>query len=47
MIGSLRGTVLERNAPAHVLVEVSGVGYIVTVTPRVFGELEPTTACFL
>ena len=47
MIGSLRGTVLERNAPTHVLVEVAGVGYIVAVTPRVFGELEPTTACFL
>jgi Holliday junction DNA helicase RuvA len=47
MIGSLRGTVLERNAPTHVLVEVAGVGYIVAVTPRVFGELEPTTGCFL
>ena len=47
MIGSLRGTVLERNAPASVLVAVAGVGYIVTVTPRVFAELEPTTACFL
>ena len=47
MIGSLRGTVLERMAPSQVLVEVGGVGYLVTVTPRVFGELEPTTSCFL
>lgn len=47
MIGSLRGTVLERIAPTNVLVEVAGVGYFVTVTPRVFAELEPTTSCFL
>lgn len=47
MIGSLRGTVLERITPSTVLVEVSGVGYLVTVTPRVFAELEPTTSCFL
>lgn len=47
MIGSLRGTVLERIAPSTVLVEVAGVGYFVTVTPRVFAELEPTTSCFL
>lgn len=47
MIGSLRGTVLERLAPTTVLVEVAGVGYLVSVTPRVFAELEPTTTCFL
>ena len=47
MIGSLRGTVLERIAPSTVLVEVGGVGYLVVVTPRVFAELEPTTQCFL
>lgn len=47
MIGSLRGTVLERIAPSSALVEVAGVGYVVTVTPRVFAELEPTTGCFL
>lgn len=47
MIGSLRGTVLERITPSTVLVEVAGVGYLVTVTPRVFAELEPTTTCFL
>lgn len=47
MIGSLRGTVLERIVPSTVLVEVGGVGYLVAVTPRVFAELEPTTSCFL
>ena len=47
MIGSLRGVVLERMPPHHVLIEVAGVGYLVSVTPRVFGELEPTTSCFL
>jgi Holliday junction DNA helicase RuvA len=47
MIGSLRGTVIERIVPSTVLVEVAGVGYLVTVTPRVFAELEPTTSCFL
>lgn len=47
MIGSLRGVVLERVPPATVLVEVAGVGYNVTVTPRVFAELEPTSSCFL
>lgn len=47
MIGSLRGTVLERIVPSTVLVEVGGVGYLVNVTPRVFAELEPTTSCFL
>ena len=47
MIGSLRGTVLERIPPSTVLVEVGGVGYLVVVTPRVFAELEPTTHCFL
>lgn len=47
MIGSIRGTVLERIAPSTVLVEVGGIGYLVAVTPRVFAELEPTTQCFL
>ena len=34
MIGSLRGTLLERSPDAEVLVEVGGVGYRVSVTPR-------------
>jgi len=47
MIGSLRGTVLERLGDSTVLVEVGGVGYLVSVTPRTFGELEPTSSAFL
>ncbi|CAB4810952.1 MAG: Holliday junction branch migration protein RuvA [Actinobacteria bacterium] len=47
MIGSLRGTVLERTGESEVLLEVAGVGYRVLVSPRVLGELEPTTAAFL
>ena len=47
MIASLRGTVLERGRDATVLVEVGGVGYQVTVTPRALAELEPGTAAFL
>ncbi len=47
MIGSLRGSVLERNADATVLLEVAGVGYLVTVSNRVIGELEPGTPVFL
>jgi holliday junction DNA helicase RuvA len=47
MIGSLRGTVLERSTSAQVLLEVGGVGYLVSVTPRTLGELEPTTSAFL
>jgi len=47
MIGSLRGTVLERTGESEVLFEVAGVGYRVLVSPRVLAELEPTTAAFL
>lgn len=55
MIGSLRGTVLERTTTATggalVLVEVGaagfGVGYEVSVTPRTLAELEPTAPVFL
>ncbi|MFV0309439.1 MAG: Holliday junction branch migration protein RuvA [Desertimonas sp.] len=47
MIGSLRGTVLERDLDGTVLVEAGGVGYLVTVTPRTMAELEPTTTVFL
>jgi len=47
MIGSLRGQVLERGLDGSVLLEVGGVGYLVTVTPRTLGELEPTTEAFL
>ncbi len=47
MIGSLRGTVLERREDATVLLEVGNVGYVVSVTPRTLAELEPGSAAFL
>lgn len=47
MIGSLRGVVLERTTDSSVLVEVGGVGYVVTVTPRTLAELEPSSPVFL
>jgi holliday junction DNA helicase RuvA len=47
MIGSLRGTVLERGLDGSVLLEVGGIGHLVTVTSRTLGELEPTTTAFL
>jgi Holliday junction DNA helicase RuvA len=47
LIGSLRGTVLERLDDGRVLVEVGGVGYLVSVTPRTLAELEPTSPVFL
>ena len=47
MIGSLRGSVLERGADSEVLLEVAGVGYFVTVTPRTLAELEPGATVFL
>ena len=47
MIGSLRGSVLERNLDGSVLLEVGGIGYLVTVSTRVLAELEPGTPVFL
>lgn len=47
MIGSLRGVVLERGLDGTVLVEVGGVGFQVTVSPRALGELEPSSNAFL
>jgi len=47
MIGSLRGEVLERNLDSTVLLEVGGVGYVVTVTERTLAELEPGATAFL
>jgi holliday junction DNA helicase RuvA len=47
VIGSLRGTVLERNSDSEALLEVGGVGYLVTVTPRTLAELEPGANVFL
>ncbi len=47
MIGSLRGMVLERTGDGSALVEVGGVGYLVSVTPRTLAELEPSSTVFL
>jgi Holliday junction DNA helicase RuvA len=47
VIGSLRGSVLERNVDGSVLLEVGGVGYLVAVSTRVLAELEPGTSVFL
>ena len=47
MIGSLRGKILERNVDGTVLLEVAGVGYLVTVSQRVIPELEPGSSTFL
>ena len=47
MIGSLRGSVLERGIDSEVLLEVGGLGYLITVTPRTLAELEPGATVFL
>jgi len=47
MIGSLRGSVLERTDEGTALIEVAGVGYLVSVTPRTLAELEPGSSAFL
>lgn len=47
MIGSLRGTVLERSTEGSALVEAGGIGYVVHVTARTLAELEPTSPAFL
>jgi holliday junction DNA helicase RuvA len=47
VIGSLRGTVLERTPPHTVLIDVSGVGYLCVVTSATFAELEPTVETFV
>ncbi len=47
MIGSLRGSVLERTEDSTALIEVNGVGYFVAVTPRTLAELEPGASVFV
>jgi len=47
VIGSLRGTVLERTLTGEVLVEVGGVGYRVLVPLSAVGALEPGTSAFV
>ena len=41
MIGSVRGSLIERSASGEVLVEVGGVGYRVNVPLRVIPTLDP------
>ena len=47
MIGSVRGTVIERTMTGEVLVEVGGVGYRVNVPLSAVTVLEPGTNAFL
>jgi len=48
MIGSLRGTLLERGPDGHLLVEVGGVGYRVMVPLSALGPVgEPGSSVFL
>lgn len=47
MIGSLRGTIVDRLEPSTVLIEVGGVGYLCAVTTSTFAELEPSSSAFL
>ncbi len=47
MIGSLRGEILDRSVDGTILLEVGGVGYLVTVSQRVIPELEPGSTAFL
>jgi Holliday junction DNA helicase RuvA len=47
VIGSVRGSVIERSAAGEVLVEVGGVGYRVNVPLRVVPTLDPGGNTFL
>ncbi|MDQ1430692.1 MAG: holliday junction helicase RuvA [Actinomycetota bacterium] len=47
MIGSVRGSVVERTATGEVLVEVGGVGYRVHVPASALPTLHPGDAAFL
>ncbi|MDQ1520884.1 MAG: holliday junction helicase RuvA [Actinomycetota bacterium] len=47
MIGSVRGTVIERHVNGEVLVEVGGVGYRVLVPLSAVPALEPASNAFL
>lgn len=47
MIGSVRGTVLDRAIGGEVLIEVGGVGYRVAVPAGAVGALEPGGPAFL
>ncbi|MCU1427231.1 MAG: Holliday junction helicase subunit RuvA [Actinomycetia bacterium] len=47
MIGSVRGTIIERSASGEVLVDVQGVGYRVLVPIGAIPALEPAATAFL
>ena len=47
MIGSVRGTIIERTTGGEVLVEVGGVGYRVNIPLRVVPTMDPGTNAFL
>jgi Holliday junction DNA helicase RuvA len=47
VIGSLRGTVLERTPAGEALLEVGGVGYRVLVPVGALAQLEPGSAAFV
>jgi Holliday junction DNA helicase RuvA len=47
VIGSLRGTVLERSITGEVLIEVNGVGYRVAVPAGALAAIEPGAHAFL
>ncbi len=47
MIGSVRGSVLERTLSGEVLVEVAGIGYRVLVPINAMADLEPGANTFL
>ncbi|MES1241665.1 MAG: Holliday junction branch migration protein RuvA, partial [Acidobacteriota bacterium] len=47
MIGSIRGTVLERTPSGEVLVEVGGVGYRASVPVGALVKLSPGDTAFL
>jgi Holliday junction DNA helicase RuvA len=47
VIGSVRGTVIERTTSGEVLVEVGGVGYRVSVPLRAVPTLDPGSNTFL
>jgi Holliday junction DNA helicase RuvA len=42
VIGSLRGTLIDRPLPGEVIIEVGGVGYRASVPSSIFGTLGPT-----
>src|SRR5258708_39239055 len=47
MIGSVRGTVIERTPAGEALIEVAGVGYRVLVPSGALGALDPGVTTFL